>query len=71
MSKPKLYGMRSAYIPNAQADFRRKKKFYEKGKEYADNDEERATKHRLKEIKKWKEKQYANCKQETGRTAGI
>ena len=57
MGKPRMYGARSAYVPNAHADARRKKKFYEHGKAFADNDEARHAARFEKEKKKWKEKQ--------------
>lgn len=54
MSKPRLYGMKTAYIPNAKADARYKKKFHEKGKAYAESDEERAQRRWDKEVKRFK-----------------
>lgn len=33
MSKPKLLGMKSAYIPNSKADMRHHKKVYQRGRE--------------------------------------
>jgi hypothetical protein len=39
MSKPKLYGMKSSYIPNARADMRFNKKLYQRGREYTDKHE--------------------------------
>ena len=33
MSKPKMLGMKSAYIPNAKADMRHHKKVYQRGRE--------------------------------------
>ena len=41
MSKPKMYGMKTGYIPNAKADMRHHKKVYQRGREKAfrDNDE--------------------------------
>ena len=35
MSKPKLYGQKNGYIPNAKADMRRHKKVYQRGREKA------------------------------------
>ena len=29
MSKPKMYGMKTSYIPNAKADMRNRKKVYQ------------------------------------------
>jgi hypothetical protein len=41
MSKPRIYGKQSAYIPNAKADMRRCKKIYQRGREKApDNSRE-------------------------------
>jgi hypothetical protein len=33
MSKPKMYGMNTGYIPNAKADMRHRKKVYQRGRE--------------------------------------
>lgn len=33
MSKPKMYGMNTSYIPNAKADTRYRKKVYQRGRE--------------------------------------
>ena len=33
MSKPKMYGMKTGYIPNAKADMRHRKKVYQRGRE--------------------------------------
>ena len=35
MSKPKLYGMKTRYIPNAKSDMRYRKKVYQRGRERA------------------------------------
>lgn len=35
MGKPKMYGMKTGYIPNAKADMRRHKKVYQRGREKA------------------------------------
>lgn len=41
MSKPRKFGIKSTYIPNAKADMRQHKKVYQRGREKAfrDNDE--------------------------------
>ena len=41
MSKPKLYGHKTSYVPNAKADMRHHKKVYQHGREkmLRDNDE--------------------------------
>ena len=39
MSKAKLYGMKSSYIPNSRADMRFNKKLYQRGREYTDKHE--------------------------------
>lgn len=41
MSKPKMYGMKTGYVPNAKADMRHRKKVYQRGREkmLRDNDE--------------------------------
>ena len=41
MSKPKMYGMKTGYVPNAKADMRHNKKVYQRQREKAfrDNDE--------------------------------
>lgn len=41
MSKPKMYGLKSGYVPNAKADMRHHKKVYQRGREKTlrDNDE--------------------------------
>lgn len=41
MSKPKMYGMKTGYVPNAKADMRHHKKVYQRGLEKVsrDNDE--------------------------------
>lgn len=33
MSKPRMYGMNSAYIPNSKANMRYRKKIYQRGRE--------------------------------------
>lgn len=33
MSKPRMYGMNSAYIPNSKAHMRYRKKVYQRGRE--------------------------------------
>lgn len=33
MSKPKMYGQKTGYIPNAKADMRHHKKVYQRGRE--------------------------------------
>ena len=35
MSKPKMYGQKTGYIPNAKADMRYRKKVYQRGREKA------------------------------------
>lgn len=42
MSKPKLYGMKTAYVPNAKADMRHHKTVYQRQREKVsrDNDEQ-------------------------------
>ena len=35
MSKPKMYGIKTGYIPNAKADMRHHKKVYQHGREKA------------------------------------
>ena len=54
MSKARLYGARSVYVPNAKADARYKKKFHEHGKAYAESDEERRAQRWEKEVKRFK-----------------
>lgn len=41
MSKPKMYGEKTGYVPNAKADMRHHKKVYQRQREKAfrDNDE--------------------------------
>ena len=38
MAKPRLFGTKSTYIPNARADMRNKK-LYQRGREYTDKHE--------------------------------
>lgn len=33
MSKPKMLGMKTGYVPNAKADMRYRKKVYQRGRE--------------------------------------
>lgn len=33
MSKPKMYGAKTGYVPNAKADMRHRKKVYQRGRE--------------------------------------
>ena len=33
MSKPKMYGAKTGYVPNARADMRHRKKVYQRGRE--------------------------------------
>ncbi len=40
MAKAKLLGMRSAYVPNAKADMRYRKKVYQRGREDAERSAE-------------------------------
>ena len=35
MSKPKMYGAYTCYVPNARADMRHRKKVYQRGREKA------------------------------------
>ena len=35
MSKPKMYGKNTSYVPNAKADMRHHKKVYQRGREKA------------------------------------
>ena len=35
MSKPKMYGAKNGYVPNAKADMRHRKKVYQRGREKA------------------------------------
>ena len=39
MGKPRKYGMKSSYIPNARADMRFNKKLYQRGREFTDQHE--------------------------------
>ena len=41
MSKPKMYGMKTGYVPNAKADMRHHKTVYQRQREkvFRDNDE--------------------------------
>lgn len=55
MGKARLYSTKKGYIPNAKADARYKKKFFEKGKAFADNDEERHQ-------QRWRKAMVAECK---------
>lgn len=57
MGKPRLYGMNKTFIPNAKADARYKKKFFEHGKAFAYNDEERGQQRKHKAM-------CAECKRE-------
>lgn len=38
MSKPRMIGMKSSYIPNARADMRFNKKLYQRGRDIAERD---------------------------------
>ena len=38
MSKPRIYGMKSGYIPNDKADMRSKPHIYQRGREIAERD---------------------------------
>lgn len=33
MSKPRMYGMKTAYVSNSKADMRHRKKVYQRGRE--------------------------------------
>ena len=50
MSKPKMYGMKTGYVPNAKADMRHHKKVYQRGREkmFHDNDEKIMAERQLK-----------------------
>lgn len=37
MSKPKMYGQKTSYVPNAKADMRHQKKVYQHGREKGGN----------------------------------
>lgn len=57
MGKPKMYGMKTGYVPNAKADMRHHKKVYQRQREKAfrDNDE-----HVIAERQAKKEKGHGN-----------
>lgn len=38
MAKPRLYGKKTAYIPNSKADMRYRKTFYQHSREIAERD---------------------------------
>lgn len=38
MSKPKIYGMKSTFIPNSKADMRFRKKIYQRGREITERE---------------------------------
>ena len=57
MAKPRMYGAKTTYVPNAKADARYKKKFHEHGKAYAENDVERIAQRYEKEAKRFKKGQ--------------
>lgn len=42
MSKAKLYGSQRAYVPNAKADMRFRKKGYQRGREIAERVEQKS-----------------------------
>lgn len=56
MSKAKLYGVNSAYIPNAKADMRHHKKVYQRGREIAEREpmETRAQRRERREMDRMK-----------------
>lgn len=54
MGKPRLYGMKSSYIPNHRADIRRKK-LYQRNREYADKHEAVLDESRERRLMKQKE----------------
>lgn len=56
MSKPKMYGKKTGYVPNAKADMRHHKKVYQRGREIAERDpiESRAARREMKQLEKEK-----------------
>lgn len=53
MGKPRLYGMKSSYIPNTRADMRFNKKLYQRGREYTDKHE--AVVQEIRELREMKQ----------------
>ena len=54
MSKPKKYGMKTNYVPNAKADMRHHKKIYQRGREKATFVHEDQKTEQSKEATAWK-----------------
>lgn len=46
MSKAKLYGSQRAYVPNAKADMRYRKRVYQRGREIAERVEQKSRERR-------------------------
>lgn len=38
MSKARIYGMKSSFVPNSKADMRHRKKIYQRGREIAERE---------------------------------
>lgn len=63
MGKARLIGNQAAYIPNAKADMRRRKKMYQRGREIAERDpkETRAQRRELRELERMKMEQLGKA----------
>lgn len=55
MSKPRIYGMKTACVPNREADMRRRNNTFWKGREFAENDYHRCEEKRERRLRKQKE----------------
>lgn len=38
MAKPKMYGLKTGFVPNSKADMRSRKNIYQRGREIAERD---------------------------------
>ena len=54
MSKPRMLGIKSTYIPNAKADIRHRKKVYQRGREKPAFTREDQKAELRKEVTSWK-----------------
>lgn len=55
MSKPRIYGMKTACVPNREADMHRRNNAFWKGREFAENDFQRGRDKRERRLRKQKE----------------
>ena len=61
MSKAKMYGLKTGFIPNSKADMRFRKNIYQRGREIAERDPYEI--HARREMKRLEQAKAAACRQ--------